>query len=60
MPQPHNFDPSQPPVGQRRCPTCGFPMFLSRIDPADKVGHDQRTFECATCAYAETVTVKFR
>ena len=35
-------------------------MFLSRIEPSDQVEHDVRTFECSTCAYAETVTVKFR
>jgi hypothetical protein len=35
-------------------------MFLSCIEPSDKDDHDQRTFECLTCAYAETVTVKFR
>jgi len=35
-------------------------MFLSCIEPADKVDHDQRTFECSTCDYSETVTVKFR
>jgi hypothetical protein len=35
-------------------------MFLSRIEPADQVDHDRRTFECSACDYAETVTVKFR
>lgn len=60
MPQPHNFDPTRPPLGQRRCPACGVPMFLLCIEPSDKDGHDQRTFECLTCAYTETVTVKFR
>ena len=60
MPQPHRFDPTDPPIGQRRCPTCGLPMFLLRIEPSDQVEHDVRTFECSTCAYAETVTVKFR
>ena len=60
MPQPHNFDPINPPLGQRRCPKCGLPMFLSHIDPSDEAGYDERTFECTTCAYAETTTVKFR
>jgi hypothetical protein len=39
---------------------CGLPLFLSHIEPSGKIDHDQRTFECSTCAYAETVTVKFR
>ena len=61
MPQARSFDPaSSPPIGKRRCPKCGLPMFLSRIEPAEKDGTDQQTFECATCDYAETVTVQFR
>jgi hypothetical protein len=35
-------------------------MLLSTIEPSDKDDCDERTFECWTCAYAETVTVKFR
>jgi hypothetical protein len=35
-------------------------MFLSQIEPSEKIDHDERIFECSTCAYAETVTVKFR
>jgi hypothetical protein len=34
-------------------------MFLLTIVPADKAGHDQRTFECSSCPYAQTITVKF-
>ena len=60
MPQPRRLDLTPPPIGQRRCPTCGLPMFLSCIRPADETGYDERTFECTKCAYAETVTVKFR
>ena len=60
MPQPHRPDPASAPIGQRRCPKCGLPMFLSQIEPADTVGQDRRTFECTTCAYAEIVTVQFR
>jgi rubredoxin len=60
MPQPHHPNQTRPLNDQRRCPLCGVPMFLSRIEPADKVDHDQRTFECSTCDYSETVTVKFR
>jgi hypothetical protein len=37
-----------------------LPMLLSTIEPSDKDDCDERTFECWTCAYAETVTVKFR
>ena len=51
---------SVPPIGERRCPICGLPMFLSRIDPGDKEGYDVRTFECTTCDYHEQDTVKFR
>ena len=60
MPYPYNFDPTQPPLAQRRCPKCGLPMLLSRIEPTDKIDYDQQTYECPTCAYAETVTDEFR
>ena len=59
MPKAIILDPS-PPIGQRRCPLCGVPMFLSQIEPADQDGYDERTFECSQCAYAETVIVQFR
>jgi hypothetical protein len=58
MSQPQNFDPTKPPVGQRRCPKCGLPMVLSQIEPADRMLEDQRTFECVQCAYAESVVVQ--
>lgn len=35
-------------------------MLLSHIEPSGEIDHDERTFECALCAYAETTTVKFR
>jgi hypothetical protein len=35
-------------------------MSLAQIDPADKAGHDERTFECSDCVYAEKVVVQFR
>ena len=35
-------------------------MLLSRVEPSDEVGRDERTFECAACAYAETTTVRVR
>ena len=60
MPQPHRFDSTKPPVGQRRCPVCGVPMFLASIEPSDQPGHDLRTFECVTCDFSEQATVKFR
>jgi hypothetical protein len=53
MSQPQNFDPTKPPVGQRRCPKCGLPMVLSQIESAERMLEDQRTFECVQCAYAE-------
>jgi hypothetical protein len=59
MPRPHNFDPT-PPVGQRRCPKCGLPMFLSLIEPTYQADQDERTFECTTSAYAETLSVKYK
>jgi hypothetical protein len=60
MPQPHHFDSTKPPVGQRRCPVCGVPMFLASIEASDQAGHDQRTFECVTCDFSEKATAKFR
>jgi hypothetical protein len=60
MPQPHNFNRTAPPIGKQRCPMCGLPMFLSLIEPSDEIDRDERTFECSTCAYAETITVNFR
>jgi len=60
MPQPHYFDASDAPIGNRRCPKCGLIMLLSEIDPSAEDGCDERTFECTLCAYAETITVKFR
>jgi ribosomal protein S27AE len=60
MPQPTNFDPTKLPLGQRRCPTCGVPMFLASIEPSDQPDHEPRNFECVTCDYSETATIKFR
>ena len=59
MQHPTKFDPSAtPPPGKRRCPVCGQPMLLTTIEPADKAGFDQRTFECTTCDYTETAVVE--
>jgi DNA-directed RNA polymerase subunit M/transcription elongation factor TFIIS len=61
MPQPNRRDPSPlPPIAQRRCPSCGLHLFLSRIEPTDRADYEERIYECQTCAYGETVTVKFR
>jgi|GEM_PF-325499 hypothetical protein len=60
MPQPRKLRLPTPPIGQRRCPACGLPMFLVCIEPTDDAGEDERTFECSKCAYAETLIVKFR
>jgi hypothetical protein len=60
MPQPRKYVRVRPPIGERRCPLCGVPMFLSHIEPSQETGHDERTFECSLCAYAETAGVKFR
>jgi hypothetical protein len=60
MPQPRKLRLPTPPIGQRRCPACGLPMFLVCIEPTADAGEDERTFECSKCAYAETVIVKFR
>jgi hypothetical protein len=60
VPQPRKLRLPTPPIGQRRCPACGLPMFLVCIEPTDDAGEDERTFECSKCAYAETLIVKFR
>lgn len=61
MPQPRSFDPSSPPpMAKRRCPVCGKPVFLVTIEPADdETGYERRTFECVSCPYEETITIKF-
>ena len=60
MPQSHINDPPKPSDLSRPCVLCGVPMFLSRIEPADKADHDRRTFECPTCQYSQTVTIKYK
>jgi hypothetical protein len=44
----------------RLCGMCGFPMFLSVIEPSHTPGQDSRTFECVACSHADTVTVSYR
>ena len=60
MPQQNSFGRENAPVGMRRCPKCGVPMILVYIEPTDQADHDQRTFECSACPYAEVVAVKYR
>jgi len=60
MPQPYSFYPSERPIAERCCPTCNLPMLLVRIEPGDEPDHDMRTFECRTCKYTKTVSIKFR
>jgi hypothetical protein len=55
MLQAQNFDLTKPPVGQRRCPKCGLPMFLSQIEPTETLHEDQRTFECVQCESVQSV-----
>jgi hypothetical protein len=60
MPMPRRLVPKAPPIGQRRCPACGLPLFLVSVNPTGTPGEDERIFECTDCAYAETVIVQFR
>ena len=59
MPQSHIDDPNEPKHMARPCAMCGFSMFLSLIEPSDKPDHDRRLFQCTTCEYSESVTVKY-
>jgi len=60
MPQPRNSGRKKAPLGTRRCPKCGVPLFLVCIEPTDQPDHDLRTFECSTCPYHEVVAMKYR
>jgi transposase-like protein len=42
-----------------KCPRCGSPMKLERIEP-DKPQHDRRIFHCGTCGESVSETVKYR
>jgi hypothetical protein len=48
------------PVFTRRCPKCGELMTLNGIGLSTDVDHEERNYECASCAYCETVRAKFR
>jgi hypothetical protein len=60
MPFPRRVISKKPPIGERRCPACGIPLLLAAVEPTDQADHDERTFECSGCVYAETVIVQFR
>jgi hypothetical protein len=45
------------PIPHTDCPKCDAPMYLARITP-DKLGHDERTFECFECDHSVTEVVK--
>jgi hypothetical protein len=42
-----------------KCPRCGAPMHLERIEP-DKPQHDRRIFHCQQCGESISRTVKYR
>jgi hypothetical protein len=42
------------------CSKCGRPMLIVRIEPSDKPGYDQRTFECSECDVMMLAIVKYR
>jgi transposase-like protein len=46
-------------VNTPKCPRCGAPMHLERIEP-DKPQHDRRIFHCTTCGESVSKTVKYR
>jgi hypothetical protein len=56
MGQTPRFNEIVPPPGRRACPKCGLPLVLGVIESSDKPEEDERIYECAVCAYAETVT----
>jgi hypothetical protein len=58
MPASTVFDPARLALDLPKCPNCGAPMWLSRIEP-DKPNHDRRTFECSQCDQSHTEVVKY-
>jgi len=42
-----------------KCPSCGAPMKLERIEP-DQPQHDRRMFRCGACGETISETVKYR
>jgi len=60
MAQPGNPIPEAPGVTfQPPCPTCGMPMWLTRLSKFDDA-HDLRTFECKVCTHVESRVVDFK
>jgi len=59
MPQSRLDDSLKPSDLSPPCAMCGLPMFLSFIEPSDKPDHDRQFFQCTTCEYSESVTVKY-
>jgi transposase len=51
--------PTTTEVTTSKCPRCGSPMHLERIEP-DKPQHDRRIFRCEACGESVSETVKFR
>jgi len=51
--------PSTTEVTTPKCPRCGSPMHLERIEP-DKPQHDRRIFRCEACGESVSETVKYR
>lgn len=58
MQQPHKDNLPGASICRRLCPICGQPMFMVSIEPTDKRGCDQHTFECSSCACVETMLVQ--
>jgi hypothetical protein len=55
-----HFDPGQQPeIAHPTCDTCGAPMWLMRIEPAEP-DHDRRTFECKACSNTVVTIVKYK
>jgi hypothetical protein len=52
------FMPPLQDIERPKCPKCGTPMWLARIEP-DKPHHDKRTYECSACDNVVTEIVKF-
>ncbi len=41
------------------CTKCGGATTLARIEPANELGHDLRTFECTACGHTDIVKMRF-
>jgi hypothetical protein len=48
-----------PMITHSPCPSCGGPMMLSCIEPADP-GYEKRSFSCAACRYQYGVTFRIQ